>query len=468
MHLDRQTIAGGIRVTVAGLERTRLETEIAQAELVEHHFRSKYTNAELYGWMHGQITGLYFQSYQLALELAKRAERCFRFERGLTSSNYIRPGGWDNLHGGLLAGEMLQLQLRQLERAHQEQDRRELEVTKHVSLGQHAPLALLRLKQTGRCEVELPELLYDMGYPGHYMRRVRSVSVTIPAVTGPYTSLNAKLTMLTNETRISGALRGGKYERDVENDDERFVTDFAAIQAIVTSTGQNDSGLFESGVNDERYLPFEGAGAASLWSIDLDPDCNHFDLETIPDVVLHVRYTARDGGHLLAQKAKDHWKKIVADAESAPLSRLFSLKQEFPSEWQRLQSVKTNNGDHSQTFSLAKHRFPFGFQGGTITVNSIDIFGIPKSRKKNAPAPDLAVTLTDPKGEEVELKKAAVVGLLVHKSADAAVEVKNLGDTKKEADWTLKIAKADLPASLERLEDILVLCHYSIDMPKNP
>jgi hypothetical protein len=186
MAVDRQITAATIRATVAGLERDRLETEIAQAELVEHHFRSKYTNTELYGWMHGQITGLYFQSYQLALELAERAERCFRFERGLTSSNFIRSSGWDDLHGGLLAGDTLQLQLRQLERAHQEQDRRELEVTKHISLRQHAPLALIRLKETGRCEVELPELLYNMDYPGHYMRRIKSVGITIPAVTGPY------------------------------------------------------------------------------------------------------------------------------------------------------------------------------------------------------------------------------------------------------------------------------------------
>jgi peptidoglycan hydrolase-like protein with peptidoglycan-binding domain len=455
MAVDRQITAASIRAAVAGLERDRLETEIAQADLVEHHFRSKYTNAELYGWMHGQITGLYFQSYQLALELAKRAERCFRFERGHTSSNFIRSNGWDDLHGGLLAGDTLQLQLRQLDRAHQEQDRRELEVTKHVSLRQNAPLALLRLKQTGRCEVELPELLYDMDYPGHYMRRVRSVSVTIPAVTGPYTSLNAVLTMLTNEIRISGALRVGKFERDVENDDERFVTDFTAIQAIVTSTGQNDHGLFEPSFNDERYLPFEGAGAASRWRIELDPDCNRFDLGTIADVVLHVRYTARDGGQLLAQKAKEHWQTLVADAETLPLSRLFSLKHEFPTDWHRLRNVAEANGDHVRTIAITRDRFPTLFGRRDLHVGRIDLFGVPASDKQPTKLPGIQ----QPDNSVIQFSDGAPLGPLIHRTATVDVNVK---DEEVGSMWRLFVALADVAASIDQLDDLLLVCHYDV------
>jgi hypothetical protein len=68
----------------------------------------------------------------------------------------------------------------------------------------------------------------------------------------------------------------------------------------------------------------------------------------------------------------------------------------------------------------------------------------------------------------LDLKVAAAVGSLVHKVTAADVEVKNLGDTKKEADWTIQVLKAGVPASLDRLEDILLLCHYSVEMPKRP
>jgi len=40
---------------------------------------------------------------------------------------------------------------------------------------------------------------------------------------------------------------------------------FGAREAIATSTGQNDAGLFLLDLNDERYLPFEYAGAVSRW-----------------------------------------------------------------------------------------------------------------------------------------------------------------------------------------------------------
>jgi hypothetical protein len=35
------------------------------------------------------------------------------------------------------------------------------------------------------------------------------------------------------------------------------------MQSIATSHAQNDSGMFELNFRDERYLPFEGAGAIS-------------------------------------------------------------------------------------------------------------------------------------------------------------------------------------------------------------
>lgn len=77
------------------------------------------------------------------------------------------------------------------------------------------------------------------------------------------------------------------------SEDDHFVDYIGAVQSIVTSSGQNDSGLFETNLRDERFLPFEGAGAESTWKLDLPPDYRAFDYQTISDVVLHIRYTAR-------------------------------------------------------------------------------------------------------------------------------------------------------------------------------
>src|SRR5262249_42566749 len=154
--------------------------------------------------------------------------------------------------------------LKRMEVAYMDQNRREHEITKNISLMLHDPLALIRLKETGRCELELPERLFDADFPGHYMRRIKSVSLTIPCVIGPYTSVNCTLTLLSNKARIKRVV-GDSYAEKVDEDDNRFVTNFAAIQSIVTSHAQNDGGLFELNFRDERYLPLEGAGAISRW-----------------------------------------------------------------------------------------------------------------------------------------------------------------------------------------------------------
>src|SRR5262249_2916834 len=122
-----------------------------------------------------------------------------------------------------------------------------------------------------------------------------------------------------------------------------------------------------------------------------------------------------------------------------------------------------------QSFSLPKHRFPFLFQGGVITVSRIEVFGIPNDRSKDAAPPELKLTLSGPPDTPAlgALENAAKLGDLVHKVVkDVGIEVGNLGETGKEADWTFKVLKADVPVSLDRLEDILVLLHYSVVMPK--
>ena len=244
MQVDKQLLASDIRIAIAEQELKNHNKQIENAQMIEDFLYSKYTNEELYRWMQGEISTIFFQSYQLAYDLAKKAERCYRFERGITSSNFIQFGYWDSLRKGLMSGERLYLALKQLERAYHDQNKRDYEITKNISLMLNDPLALITLKETGTCTIELPEALFDADYPGHYMRRIKSVSLTIPCVVGPYTSINCTLTLLSNKTRINSLAQSG-YLEDLENDDLRFVTNFAAMQAITTSTAQNDSGMFE-------------------------------------------------------------------------------------------------------------------------------------------------------------------------------------------------------------------------------
>src|SRR5271168_181723 len=88
--------------------------------------------------MTGTLSATYFASYQLAIGRGKKAERTFRYERGLTESNFIQFGYWDSLRKGLLAGDQLHLALLQMEAAYTDQNVREYEISRDVSLLQCA------------------------------------------------------------------------------------------------------------------------------------------------------------------------------------------------------------------------------------------------------------------------------------------------------------------------------------------
>src|SRR3712207_8473853 len=51
---------------------------------------------------------------------------------------------------------------RSMEASYLDKNKREYEVTKHVSLALLDPLALVRLRATGVCDFEIPEAVYDM------------------------------------------------------------------------------------------------------------------------------------------------------------------------------------------------------------------------------------------------------------------------------------------------------------------
>jgi hypothetical protein len=292
--------------------------------------------------MKREVKALYANSFQLAFEVAKKAERALQNELGDPSMTYIQYNYLDGIEG-LLAGEKLLFDVKTMEMAYHDLNQREYELTKHVSLLQVAPLSLVQLRATGTCSFTLPEESFDIDCPGHYFRRIRSVALTLPCVAGPYTSVNCTLTLQKSTIRVSTDLPNGKYARQ-GSDDIRFSDYYGTVQSIVTSSAQSDSGLFDTR-DDERYLPFEDTGAAgSQWQLTLPADVPQFDFDTITDVVLHIRYTAREGGDVLKAAAVSNLQSLIKNAQTVGSLCLFSIRHEFPSQWAKFQSVAIDGG----------------------------------------------------------------------------------------------------------------------------
>lgn len=391
-QMDKQIAAAELRIAIAEKELKNHVIQIENAKATDDFMRSKYTNEELYQWQVGQISDVYFRSYKLAYDLAKRVERCFRFELGLQDSSYINFGYWDSLKKGLLSGEKLQYDLRRLETAYLEQNRREFEITKHISLALLDPLALVKLRETGRCFLSLSEEIFDLDFPGHYFRRIKSVSLTLPCIVGPYTTVSCTLRLLKNSIRINTANGDNGYPHNIDDQglpssDDRFIENNIPVKAIAASNAQNDSGVFELSFRDERYLPFEGAGAVSEWSLELfsdlpannpDPEnpdfgkpLRQFDYSTISDAILHVKYMAREDAGVFKNGAVTHLRDYFSEGGATHCLRMFNLRQEFPNQWHSF--LHPANPDDGNIFQLemSPALFPVLHQGKTLKINTI-------------------------------------------------------------------------------------------------
>ena len=341
-QIFKQIRAAEIREAIADLELRNHRKQMEQAAQIEQFLNEegtnktgKRTNKALYAYLKREVKGLYGQCFQMAFDVARKAERALQHELGDSSLSYLQFGYLAGKEG-LLAGERLYMDLKRMELAYLELNRREYELTKHVSLLQVNPEALLQLRATGRCSVELTEDLFNMDGPSHYFRRIKNVAVTVPCVSGPYASVNCTLTLLKSRIRTTPT-RGEQYAR-TNSEDTRFQEYYGSMQSIVTSHGQSDGGLFDTNLRDERYLPFENSGVISEWQLQLPAnpaagDPTQFDYNTISDVVLHIRYTAREGGDALGGLAVEDLKTRIDDAQAAGCTRLFSLRHDFPAAW---------------------------------------------------------------------------------------------------------------------------------------
>ncbi len=359
--IDKQIVTQKIRIALAEREIDNQQKQIDNSAEIEDFLRNKYSNQELYQWMGDELSALYHQLYSMAYDLGRRAEKLYCFDRGLTESNMIKYGYWDPAHSGHLSGERLFVGLKQLEAAHQEKRGYDFEIKKSISLQQLDPVALMQLRETGTCEFEIPEVLFDMGYPGHYMRRIKSVALTFSCLVGPATSVNCTLRLLSHRFRFNPQIANG-YAEQTDGPDPRFMTTNVPIAAVAISTAQNDSGVFDLNFRDERYLPFEGAGAISRWRIELPAKFREIDYESITEVMMQLYVTSWDGGTKIADAAAASVANFVKSVEDLSreqgLFALFDVSRDFANAWYKAFQPSAGPVDRVMTLDRLSDRLP--------------------------------------------------------------------------------------------------------------
>ncbi len=307
-NVRKKKTTAEIKIDYAKKQLENFEHEIELKDEMYDHLSEKYSNKELYEWLKKESGSILKALFQLALKVARKAEKCYHFEIGdeedksMTAKTFIKGSGvyWDGLHSGLLAGEKLLVDLHTMEVAYLENDKNELEITRPVSLWELENRAfkkaskqdpLNQLKTSGCCTFTIPEALFSSDFPNQYFRRIRDVRVEViaPTYSGHY--LNAQLSLTENSLDL----------KDGEKIGDRIGT-----QTMATSTAHKEAGKFDFRFGSDKFLPFEGAGAVdSKWSLiingynitnnDENKVGDTLNPNDIEDVIIHISYTARMG-----------------------------------------------------------------------------------------------------------------------------------------------------------------------------
>lgn len=301
-QIAAQMAAQSVRREAAVLQQTYIETQQAQMQAQLSFLQNKFSNGALYSWLRGKLAAIYYQFYDLTVSRSLMAEKAWQWQFNDYRTSFIRPGAWQSNYAGLMAGETLMLNLAQMEQRYLENVQREKEVTRTVCLSEvFAGLSsdaftlsdqIVKLVAAGKgsagtegnglsvstdnqlqATLTLSDLDIGNDYPSSLgnIRRIKQISITLPALVGPYQDVRAVLSY------------GGSLSLP------------RGCKATAVSHGMNDSGQFQLDFNDSRWLPFEGIPVSDPGTLTLSfpqADGNQKGLLlSLTDIILHIRYT---------------------------------------------------------------------------------------------------------------------------------------------------------------------------------
>jgi hypothetical protein len=220
-----------------------------------------------------------------------------------------------------LGAERLLTALTQLDQNKLQKDRRHLQLSKTISLARLMPTELIELRQTGKITFNTLMDWFDRDFPGHYLRLIKCVRVTVLALVPPIDGIHA---MLTNSGTSSV----------VVNESGAFVKKRALRsygEAIALDAAYNETGLFVLDYNDPMFLPFEALGVETEWTFELPRATNRFNFDTIADVLFTIEYTALHSDEYARQVRERLGERTTAGT-------LLDLRMNFPDQWYHLKN----------------------------------------------------------------------------------------------------------------------------------
>jgi hypothetical protein len=351
-------------INIAKTERDIAEKEKSIAELnsqfardtVEFLTVKQFANVDLYRWMKKELRKLYRKQLNMAHAMARTAQQALAFELQ-EPINIVGFQYGDIRRENLLGAEKLGFDLEKLEQHRFTQADRRREITETISLASAMPGEFGRFKQTGILEFVTPSELFDRHYPGHYQRLIKSVEISVIALIPPTSGIHATI----SNQGISRVITGEPFAE--ANIVQR------PPESISLSSPAEASGLFQLRLEDPMLLPFEGSGVDTSWTLEMSPATNRFSFNTLIDVLMKIRYTAReDWGYKqkVIASLREHYSNTVAA----------SAKSNYPDTWYDFHNPRFSGGPAPYSFvmDILSNQFPANERN--LLIKNVMIFGI--------------------------------------------------------------------------------------------
>jgi hypothetical protein len=344
------------RVDIVSQEQTISKMQADHAEASAEFLANKFTNVELYDWMGNILEGIYSLFLQQATAVARLAETQLAFERqeapsGIVQGDYweafsddvvsIVPDGDGPNRRGLTGSARLLADTYKLDQYRFETEQRKLQLTKTISLAQVAPAEFQRFRETGVIPFYTPMEMFDRDFPGHYLRLIKRVRISVIALVPAVAGIKATLSS-TGISRVVTSANGMFHSVEARR----------ATESIALTSPRDATGLFElNPLTSEMLLPFEGLGVDTAWEFRMPRAANRFDYRTIADVLITIEYTALDSPDYKQQVIRSLDPNLSAD-------RPFSFRHQFPDQWYDLHNPDQTSTPMIVRFETRREDFP--------------------------------------------------------------------------------------------------------------
>ena len=376
-YLAKQNMQAAKRTAEIHGEINQLEIDYSQRVMA--YVANQLLSPNMYSLLARQAKQNYRHYLAYATRAALMAERALELQQGRYFS-IIKMGYFDIAMQGLLSAESLINDIESLEYERFASDtRRQSPPAKIFSLPKLFPLEFENFKKTGQFWFRTNQEDFDLDFPGHYYRLIRSVRIFVNGQTDSE-GIKANLSNL------------GTTEVVVKEDDgfrTHYIPGIFATYAL--SPQQSGIWLMPFNLEDnEKLTPFAGMGVAGTWLFEMPKWANKTGYETITDIQFQVEYSAF---YNTAYKAE---MLSVLENSKRFSSRAYSFRNNFSDQWYHLKNPNLSGPCYTNSQQL------------NLTTTSISTYANYPSNEKDRELEGLTIAFFNADSDTAKIQKIGI------------------------------------------------------------